>query len=180
MASPTADVSVRIAWADDAAAVAELQTRAWRTTYAGVLPDEALALDPEATSQAWAAALRSPGDARNRVLVALERNRVVGFAVISPATDPDCDPVADGELQELVVDPDERGRGHGSRLLQAVADTMQADRFTRAVTWTLAGADDLRRFLTDAGWGADTAHRELDLDGTGSTVVKQVRLHTAL
>lgn len=180
MASPTADVSVRIAWADDAAAVAALQARAWRATYAGVLPDEALALDPEATSQAWAAALRSPGDARNRVLVALERNRVVGFAVISPATDPDCDPVADAELQELVVDPDERGKGHGSRLLQAVADTMQADRFTRAVTWTLAGADYLRRFLTEAGWGADTAHRELDLDGTGSTVVKQVRLHTAL
>jgi GNAT superfamily N-acetyltransferase len=180
MASPTADVSVRVAWADDAAAVAALQARAWRTTYAGVLPVEALVLDPEATSQAWAAALRSPGDARNRVLVALERNRVVGFAVISPATDPDCDPVADAELQELVVDPDERGKGHGSRLLQAVADTMQADRFTRAVTWTLAGADDLRRFLTEAGWGADTAHRELDLDGTGSTVVKQVRLHTAL
>jgi GNAT superfamily N-acetyltransferase len=180
MASPTADVSVRIAWADDAAAVAELQVRAWRTTYAGVLPDQALALDPEATSQAWAAALRSPGDARNRVLVALERNRVVGFAVISPATDPDCDPVADAELQELVVDPDERGKGHGSRLLQAVADTMRADRFTRAVTWTLAGADDLRRFLTEAGWAADTAHRELDLDGTGATVVKQVRLHTAL
>ena len=180
MASPTADVSVRIAWADDAAAVAALQARAWPTTYAGVLPDEALVLDPEATSQTWAAALRSPGDARNRVLVALERNRVVGFAVISPATDPDCDPVADAELQELVVDPDELGKGHGSRLLQAVADTLQADRFTRAVTWTLAGADDLRRFLTDAGWGADTAHRELDLDGTGSTVVKQVRLHTAL
>ena len=39
MASPTADVSVRIAWADDAAAVAEVQARAWRTTYAGVLPD---------------------------------------------------------------------------------------------------------------------------------------------
>jgi GNAT superfamily N-acetyltransferase len=180
MASPTADVSVRIAWGDDAAAVAELQVRAWRTTYAGVLPDEALALDPEATSEAWAGALRSPGDARNRVLVALERNRVVGFAVISPATDPDCDPVADAELQELVVDPDELGKGHGSRLLQAVVDTMQADRFTRAVTWTLAGADDLRRFLTSAGWGADTAHRELDLDGSGSTVVKQVRLHTAI
>ena len=180
MASPTADVSVRIAWADDAAAVAGLQACAWRTTYAGVLPDEALALDPEATSAAWAGALRSPGDARNRVLVALERNRVVGFAVISPATDPDCDPVADAELQELVVDPDERGKGHGSRLLQAVVDTMQADRFTRAVTWTLAGADDLRRFLTEAGWGADTAHRELDLDGSGSTVVKQVRLHTAI
>jgi GNAT superfamily N-acetyltransferase len=180
MASPTADVSVRVAWAEDAEAVAVLQVRAWQATYAGVLPAETLALDPDATAQTWAAALRSPGDARNRVLVALERNRVVGFAVLSPAADPDCDPVADAELRELMVDPDERGKGHGSRLLQAVVDTMRADRFTRAVTWTVAGADELRRFLTDAGWAADTAHRELDLDGTGATTVKQVRLHTAL
>jgi hypothetical protein len=57
---------------------------------------------------------------------------------------------------------------------------MQADRFTRAVTWTLAGADDLRRFLTEAGWGTDTAHRELDLDGTGATVVKQLGLGMAV
>ena len=180
MASPTADVSVRIAWADDAAAVAAVQARAWRATYAGVLPEEALALDPDATAQAWGDALRRPGDARNRVLVALERNRVVGFAVVSPATDPDCDPVADAELAELVVDADERGKGHGSRLLQAVVDTLRADRFTRAVTWTMAADDELRRFLVDAGWGPDSAHRELDLDGTGRTTVKQVRLHTGL
>ena len=178
MASPTADVSVRIAWADDAAAVATLQARAWRTTYAGVLPDDALALDAEATSKAWAAALRSPGDARNRVLVALERNRVVGFAITGPASDPDCDPVSDGELAELTLDPDERGRGHGSRLLQAAVDTMRADRFTRAVTWAMADDDALRAFLVEAGWAPDTAHRQLALDADGGPRVKQVRLHT--
>jgi GNAT superfamily N-acetyltransferase len=178
--SPTADVSVRVAWADDAAAIAEVQARTWPATYGGLLPAEAIELDPAATAEAWAAALRSPGDARNRVLVALERNRVVGFAVVSPAADPDCDPVTDGELQELTVEPPERGKGHGSRLLQAVADTLRADRFTRAVTWTLASDDDLRRFLSEAGWAPDSAHRELDLDGTGATTVKQIRLHTAL
>ena len=180
MASPTADVSVRVAWADDAGAVAALQVRAWEATYAGLLPAETLSLDVDATARTWAAALRSPGDARNRVLVALERNRVVGYAVVSPAADPDCDPLADAELLELVVDPGERGKGHGSRLLHAVVDTLRADRFSRAVTWTVADADELRRFLTDAGWAADTAHRELDLDGTGTTTVKQVRLHTGL
>ena len=177
---PTADVSVRVAWADDAAAIGEVQVRAWRATYDGVLPSATLELDPESVGRAWAEALRKPGDARNRVLVALARNRVTGFAVVSPAGDPDCDPVADAELQELVVDPRDRGHGHGSRLLQASVETLQADRFTRAVTWTLASADGVREFLASAGWAPDGAHRELDLDGTGATTVKQVRLHTSL
>src|ERR1700752_618393 len=138
MTSPTADVSVRVAWADDAHAIAELQLRTWRSTYAGVVPAEALPTDVDAATDAWQASLERPRDARNRVLVALERNRVVGFAITSPAADPDCDPVVDAELSELTVDPDERGRGHGSRLLQAAADTMAADRFTRAVIWTIA------------------------------------------
>ena len=174
------DVSVRVAWADDARAIAELQLRTWRTTYAGVVPAESLPDDVDAAAAAWHASLAKPRDARNRVLVALERNRVVGFVITSPASDPDCDPVSDAELAELTVDPDERGKGHGSRLLQAAVDTLVADRFGRAVLWAIASDDALRSFLTEAGWAPDQAHRELDLDGTGATLVKQVRLHTAL
>ncbi len=178
MSSPTADVSVRVAWADDADAIAELQLRTWRTTYADLVPPEAIPTDVAAAATAWRTSLASPKDARNRVLVALERNRIVGLAVCSPASDPDCDPVADAELVELTVDAGERGQGHGSRLLQAAVDTMRADRFTRAVTWSMATDDALRGLLTSAGWAPDTAHRELDLDGEGTTRVKQVRLHT--
>lgn len=182
MTGPTADVSVRVAWADDAPAIAELQLRAWRDMYAGILPDAALpgAEAVETAAELWRESLSSTTDARNRVLVALERNRVVGFTITTPAVDPDCDPVADGELVEFTVDPTERGKGHGSRLLQAAVDTLQADRFTRAVVWTLASDDAFRSFLTGAGWAPDSAHRELDLDGDGQTRIKQVRLHTAL
>ncbi len=175
-AAPTADVSVRIAWADDAPAIAGVQTRAWREMYAELLPVGGLEIDPEA----WRVSLARSKDARNRVLVALERNRVVGYALTVPASDPDCDPVSDGELSDLTVDPSERGKGHGSRLLQAAVDTMVADRFTRAVAWTLSTDDALRDFLTQAGWAPDMAHRELDMDGSGSTTVEQVRLHTSL
>jgi GNAT superfamily N-acetyltransferase len=178
MSSPTADVSVRVAWADDAAAIAELQLRTWRDVYAGLVPVEALPTDVDAAAAAWRASLSASKDARNRVLVALERNRVVGFAITCPASDPDCDPLVDAELMEFTVDPGERRKGHGSRLLQAAVDTMLADRFTRAVLWSVATDDALRTFLTEAGWAADTAHRELDLDGAGTTLVKQVRLHT--
>lgn len=177
---PTADVSVRIAWADDANAIAGVQVRAWSELYADVLPAEALPTDAAVVADQWREVLAKPADARNRVLVALERNRVVGFALTSAADDPDCDPVADGELAEVTLDPTERGKGHGSRLLQAAVDTLAADRFSRAVSWVNVGDDALRTFLTDAGWAPDTAHRELDFDGTGSVRVKQVRLHAAI
>jgi hypothetical protein len=48
------------------------------------------------------------------------------------------------------------------------------------VTW-LNSTDDVRRgFLTEAGWAADGAFRELDLRGDGAVLVKQIRLHTDL
>ena len=115
------------------------------------------------------------------MLVALERNRVVGFAVISPAADPDSDPVADAEVQELTVDPGRARQGHGSRLLQAVRrhaagrPVHPGGRLDGGRATTTSA-----RFLTEAGWAPDTAHRELDLDGDRHTTVKQVRLHTAL
>ncbi|MCL8027080.1 GNAT family N-acetyltransferase [Nocardioides bruguierae] len=182
VSSPTADVSVRLAWADDAPALARLQLRAWPERFAGVLPPEALPSGPEAEAAAtetWAASLARPADARQRTLVALERNRPVGLAVTTPATDPDCDPVRDGELVELVVAADDRGAGHGSRLLQAAVDTLRADRFARAVHWVDARDDATRAFLVGTGWEADGAHRELEPAGPG-TSLKQVRLHTSL
>lgn len=179
--TPSADVSVRVAWTDDAGAIADLQVRAWRQAYDGLLPSDVLeALDPGQFAAAWQESLTKPKDARNRVLVALERNTVRGFAITSPSDDPDADPIADGELSELTVDPDHVRLGHGSRLLQACADTLRADRFTRAVTWLNSTDDALRQFLTGAGWAPDGAHRELDLRGDGDVLVKQVRLHTDL
>jgi GNAT superfamily N-acetyltransferase len=177
----SADVSCRVAWADDAAAIAAVQVRAWRDSYQDVLPAEVLeALDPQELAAGRSQTLSRPPDARNRVLDAQERNDETGVAVTGPAGDPDCDPVAVGEISDLTVDPHKRSEGHGSRLMQACVDTLVADKFTRAITWLGATDDELRRFWTDAGWGPDGAHRTLDLTGDGSTLVKQVRLHTGL
>jgi GNAT superfamily N-acetyltransferase len=177
----SADVSCRVAWADDAPAIAAVQVRAWRTSYADLLPAELLdALAVDELAEGWRASLSRPADARHRVLISLERNLVTGFALTGPASDPDRDPVSDGEVTDLTVDPHRRGAGHGSRLVQACVDTLKADRFARAVTWLPAADDETRAFLTAAGWGPDGAHRTLDLTGDGSVTVKQVRLHTDL
>jgi ribosomal protein S18 acetylase RimI-like enzyme len=178
---PTADVSVRVGWADDAPGIAAVQARAWRSEYVDLLPTDVLeALEPAELAAVWHESLARPKDARNRVLVALERNTVRGFAVTAPASDPDTDQVADGEIVELTVDPENTRQGHGSRLVQACAETLKADRFSRAVVW-VASTDDARRgFLTEAGFAPDGAHRELDLHGDGTVRVKQVRLHVDL
>jgi ribosomal protein S18 acetylase RimI-like enzyme len=176
-----ADVSCRVAWADDAPAIAAVQVRAWRASYEDVLPRELLdSLVADELAEHWRESLSKPPDARHRVLVALERNLVTGFALTGPATDPDCDPVSDGEVSDLTVDPHQRHGGHGSRLLHACVDTLKADRFTRGVAWLAAQDDETRTFLTAAGWAPDGAHRTLDLTGDGTVQVKQVRLHTDL
>lgn len=181
MSTPTADVSVRVAWSADASAIAAVQVRAWRAGYAETLPEALLtALDAEAFAAQWSEAVTRPAEARTRVLVALDRATVVGFALTAVADDPDADPAADGQVAEIAVDPAHRSRGHGSRLVQACADTLRADGFTRATTWVTSTDDALRGFLAEAGWAPDGAHRELDLTGDGSTRVKQVRLHTDL
>lgn len=178
---PTADVSVRIAWADDARAIGALQVRAWQEQYAGLLPAEVLAgLPADAFAEQWRQSITRPKEARQRVLVALERATVRGFAASAPATDADANPAADGEIAEFAVHPDHRHAGHGSRLLHATVDTLRSDKFSRATIWLNSDSDDLRGFLTSQGWAPDGAHRELDLHGDGTVVVKQVRLHTDL
>ena len=47
--------------------------------------------------------------------------------------DPDAEPGEDALVAEFVVDPSAQRQGHGSRLLNAVADTLRADGFTRPV-----------------------------------------------
>ena len=177
---PSADRSVRVAWAADAVAIGTVQVQAWRAGYADLLPAPALdGLDPHVLAQGWDEAIRRPPSARHRVLVALERNEVVGFAALGPAEDPDADHGADAELAALVVHPDHLGAGHGSRLLAAVVDTCRADGFARLTAWVLSADDALRTFLESAGWAADGAHREVGSDDDEATV-RQVRLHASV
>lgn len=174
-----ADVSARLAWPDDAPAIARLQADAWRERYGEALPEATLdSLPLDAFTQQWAHALTSPQDARQRVLVGLEGPTVRAFAAVEPSPDPDADPIADAEIAEFTVAPAHRGQGHGSRLLHAVVDTLIADKFTRATCWVAANADDVRNWLAVSGWTADGAHRELESD-YGSRL-KQVRLHVGL
>src|SRR5665647_487653 len=95
---------------------------------------------------------------------------------VRPAAPADAAAVAAVELLLLLVDPDSRDRGHGSRLLAAAVDHLRTDGFATAYTWVVAADARSRRFLAAAGWAVDGAARELDM----GQPVREVRLHTDL
>lgn len=181
MTSLTPDAGVRRASPQDADAIGQVHSRCWRTSYAELLPDVALpALAPAALAESWRAAISDPPSGRHRVLVATEGPDVVGFAALSPSGDADAEPGRDAELLVLLVDPDQQHRGHGSRLLNAAADTLRENGFAVVRSWVPEADGDRRAFLSGGGFAADGASRVLDASGDGATTVREVRLTAAL
>jgi GNAT superfamily N-acetyltransferase len=167
-----ADVSVRPARPEDAEPMAAAQLTTWQSAYADLLPADALDLPLVQVAAIWLNAIEAPPSPLHRVLVALERSELVGFAASVPSEE------LDGavELSELLVAPRWGRRGHGSRLLAASVDHWQAD-FSVAVTWAFEADTVMTGFLQSAGWAFDGLGRGLD---TGPRVVPQRRLHTDL
>jgi GNAT superfamily N-acetyltransferase len=176
-----ADASVRRAVSGDHTEIARVQGAVWAHVYAGVLPAEVLAeVAGRHGADTWDAAIAAPPTERNSLLVALDGGRLVGVAALAPATDPDLVPRLDAELHVFCVDPDEEGRGHGSRLLNASADVMREAGFSHLHVWLGEPERGLWTFLEGAGWAPDGAVRTLDLRGDSAVVVEQVRLRTSL
>lgn len=171
--------TVRTAWPAEAADIAPIQRRAWIQEWSSA---ETLALlagtDLAEMTRAWHDALVRPPEATCRVLVALEGDRVVGFAATAPSDDEDAAP-GDGMVSEFAVDPVARGKGHGSRLMNAVVDTLRKDGFVTGTWWVRTTNDRLRAFLESAGWRPDGATQSFTADDEAFTV-KQVRLRVRI
>jgi GNAT superfamily N-acetyltransferase len=172
--------SVRLAWPAEASSIAELQRRSWAVQWPADLAPLLLAsMSLAEMVESWRAAIERPPEATFRVLVATDGKRLVGFATTMPNLDEDADASVEGAIDQFVVDPAAQHQGHGSRLLNACADTLRADGFVRACCWVNADDEALRRFLTAAGWAADGASREIGSDDD-AVRLKQLRLHTEL
>lgn len=172
-----ADVSVRPARPEDAERVARVQLSTWRTAYRDLLPAQALDVPEVQAAALWLGAVESPPTPEHRLLVALERAELVGFAASGPASDDDVDAETTVELLTLLVEPRWGRRGHGSRLVAASVEHWRASGFTTAVAWAWERDAATRSFLASSGWEPDGAARGLD---TGARVERQLRFHTDL
>ncbi len=177
---PDPDAAVRPARASDAEAVAHLTVAWWHRWYAEAIPaGEIEGPSLEDVREAWALSITAPPSPRHRVLVALQRDEVVGYAVAAPA-DPGLSPHEEvGEIVDLVVAAERTRLGHGSRLLAASVDHLRSHGFAEVGLWCLTVDAARRAFLESAGFATSGAVRRLDM-GEGTAAIEQVQLVAAL
>lgn len=178
---PLADASVRTGRVSDAPAVGFVQAVVWRDSLADAVPPEVLeTFEPAAFQSVWRRSLAEPPSPLHMLLVACAGEQVVGFVAIGPAEVTD-DSVGDtdGEVLVLAVHPDARRAGHGSRLLNAAADTLRAGDRSAVMAWLPATDEQTRAFTDTAGLAPDGAWRERVV-GPGGETIREIRVRAGL
>lgn len=123
-------MQVRRAKAEDAVGIASVHVAAWRTAYAGILPETYLA----GLSLSRQAAMYDRGIAAGHPsYVAVAEDTVVGFVTAGRARSP----LADGEVETLYVLDDWRDQGAGRQLMQRAAGRLARAGCRSLFLWVL-------------------------------------------
>jgi len=153
-------VTIRRARPGDADAMARVHLAAWRSTYAGVLPEAYLATLNEAQESLGyeRAILERRGGHAGFVAVAdrqeVPGGGVVGFVTGGMSRRPT---IAEGEIETLYLLDDFRDRGIGRRLMRAMASHLASLGAASAFAWVLQ--DNPSRWFYER-LGAKLAARE--------------------
>jgi GNAT superfamily N-acetyltransferase len=169
-------IHLRRALPADAAGIAEVHVRGWKSRHADLVPPECLArLDAARREESWRGELAVSAPDR-RPWVALVDDRIVGFASTGISRDDDA-ATGSGEVYDLYVDPDCWGRGIGHNLVTHATRDLVEHGFATASTWVLRDFQPAHQLFGEFGWHPDGATRAEDC---GEVQVVQVRLSRRL
>jgi ribosomal protein S18 acetylase RimI-like enzyme len=159
-------MNVRHAEIEDAEAIAAVHVATWRSTYRGLLADDFLgSLDEAGYDQRWR---RIIDDGSIRVYVAADGPEIVGFA--SGGRERAGEDGFEGELYAIYVIEEAQGRGHGRRLVQAVAGGLRELGLENMIVWVLRDNAGARRFYERLG-GTYVRAQPITI---GSTLLQEV------
>jgi GNAT superfamily N-acetyltransferase len=158
----------------DLMAVGALHQRSRVAAYSSFLPPQALVQpSPQAMGRYWTERWEYERDT-HRMTVAERDGRLVGFTYLGP--DDEDDPLT-GLLCAIHLEPAERGRGIGRRLMIDALGAMRARGLRRAALWVLRQNAAARAFYERGGWRPTGAERD---DFVGTAVTRQMRYACAL
>lgn len=128
-------MQVRPATLDDAAAIAHVHVASWRTTYAGLLPDEVLVrLDEERRAAWWTQVLEQN---QSLTFVAADNTgNVVGFASGGKQRDESL-PQYDGEIYAIYLLETTQRQGIGRSLTVTLAQALHDAGYKSLLVWVL-------------------------------------------
>jgi ribosomal protein S18 acetylase RimI-like enzyme len=155
----------------DEQAVAAVHVCSWQVGYRGLLPRPYL----DGLRAADRAARYTFGERWPETVLAVDDERVVGFATVGPAREDDS--AGRGELWSLYVHPDRWGEGIGRALLRDARERLVAAGFGSALLWVLSGNDRAVRCYVADGWRPDGGSRQEEL---WSVLVDEVRYRRRL
>ena len=142
-------VVIRPALADDASAIAQVRIDSWRATYRGIMPDAYLdAMNLSDSAAFWDRILAS-GSPYASVYVAVDGDRIVGFAAANVRNPPKLD--FDAELSAIYIASDRKREGIGRRLVAAIAAAQRERGANGLITWVIAKNQSARAFYESLG-----------------------------
>jgi len=164
-------VHFRRATTEDAAGIAHVHIDGWQRAYEDLVPEEYIACKSTlGREEFWREELRLEAVDR-KPWVALDEERIIGFADGGIARDEDLDSRT-GEVYTLFVAPECWEKGIRTSLLGHVARDLQEHAFDRAAFWVLSADLVMRAFAEYSGWKPDGATR---LEDCGGVQVEQMR-----
>jgi GNAT superfamily N-acetyltransferase len=151
-------VSIRAATEHDAVAISHVHIESWRTTYAGIVPDEYLsALNEAERALLWREWLTRDIE----VYVAVLDGRVIGFISGGPIREPLRD--YNAELYAIYLLQQAQGLGIGTDLLRELAGSLMNKGFTSMAVWVLE-RNPFRRFYEKSG-AQFVSSKEIEIGG---------------
>ncbi len=144
---------IRYMQASDAGRVAEIQVNAWKTAYAGIIPQPVLdRYNLEVRTVAWTKII-SKSDVRDNVVVIDEK--IMGWAGYGKCRDEDKNAKLTQELFGIYVDPIKFRCGYGEQLWQRARQEMLRHQPEEVTLWVLEENQRARAFYEENGFEAD-------------------------
>jgi len=130
-------ITIRQARIEDAPGIAKVHVDSWRTTYAGIVPDDYLAnLSYQRRTNLWDDILR---DAERKSIVYVaenEQQEIVGFVGGGP--DREENPPYEAELYTIYILQAYQGQGIGRRLVRVFAEQLLRAGMKSMLLWVFA------------------------------------------
>ncbi|MXY76365.1 MAG: GNAT family N-acetyltransferase [Acidimicrobiia bacterium] len=156
---------IRTAELQDADSLARVHVDSWRSTYAGILPDEFLAgLSYRDRESFWEQVLTTARPTVSNFLAETASGHVVGLAAGGPERTGNKNYL--GELYLVYLLEQYQRRGLGRLLVSAVAERLLADGFDSMLLWVAKDNHPACRFYEALG-GELIDSRTIDIAGAG-------------